>query len=124
MDLIGVHHVSLNVGDLEATTAFYRDVVGLEVLPRPDHEISVPGTWLGMPDGRELHLLVNDVPEAKGQHFAFQVADVDAVIATLTDAGYAARGPRVMEGICRQATCYDPSGNLVEFNQRLNPSRP
>jgi catechol 2,3-dioxygenase-like lactoylglutathione lyase family enzyme len=119
MELRGVHHVSINVSDLDETLAFYAGTLGLAVLPRPDGEISVPGAWLGCPDGREIHLLVNDVPDGKGQHFAFEVDDVDEIAAALDQAGHPAGQPAVIQGICRQVFCHDPSGNLVEFNQRL-----
>lgn len=119
MELRGVHHVSINVSDLGATLAFYVETLGLGLLPRPDDEISVPGAWLACPDGREIHLLLNDVPESKGQHFAFEVPDVEATAAALADAGCRVGEPAVMEGICRQVFCHDPSGNLIEFNQRL-----
>lgn len=119
MDLLGVHHVSINVSDLPTTVAFYRDVLGLELLDRPDDEISVEGAWFGMPDGRELHLLLTDVPENRGQHFAFEVADVEGVVAALADQGIEASRPKTMTGICSQTFCTDPSGNLLEFNQRL-----
>ncbi len=119
MDLRGVHHVSLNVSDLDRTVAFYTDVLGLEVLDRPDDAISVPGAWLGCPDGRQIHLLLNEVPDGKGQHFAFEVADVSATIAELESKGVKPGRPSTMDGICVQTFCQDPSGNLVEFNQRL-----
>jgi catechol 2,3-dioxygenase-like lactoylglutathione lyase family enzyme len=119
MDLRGVHHVSINVSDLDETVAFYTDTLGLAVLERPDGKISVPGVWLGCPDGREIHLLLNDVPDRKGQHFAFEVGDVDAAVAVLAGAGHQVSQPSGIEGICRQVFCNDPSGNLVELNQRL-----
>lgn len=117
MELSGVHHVSINVSDLEATAAFYLDVLGLEKLPRP--EIPVEGIWLGCTDGSQIHLIINPVPTSEGQHYAFGVADLDAVITELAGQGIAASKPITVEGVCRQAFCTDPSGNLVEFNQSL-----
>ena len=62
MDLRGVHHVSINVTDLDQSLAFYRDTLGLKVLEsRPDDVITVDGAWLSCPDGREIHLLVTDL---------------------------------------------------------------
>lgn len=119
MDLLGVHHVSLNVSDLDQTVDFYTQALGLKLLDRPDESISVPGKWLRCADGRQIHLLLNDVPEGKGQHFAFEVGDVSAVVRELADKGVKLSTPSTIEGICVQAFCTDPSGNLVEFNQRL-----
>ncbi len=118
MGLLGVHHVSINVVDLDEATAFYRDVLGLKVLTnRP--QLRVDGTWLAMPDGRELHLIVADVPANVGQHFAFEVDDLDAVASHLASHGVSTSEPALMQGICRQAFCEDPAGNLLEFNERL-----
>lgn len=119
MLLGGIHHISLNVSDLDETPAFYTDVLGLELLDRPDDYISVPGRWLELPDGRQVHLLLNTVPEARGQHFAFRVDDLDRVRSELESRGVKVSKPRTMPGICVQAVCTDPSGNQIEFNQRL-----
>ncbi len=119
MDLRGVHHVSINVSDLDQTVAFYTDILGLELLDRPDDAISVPGRWLGCPDGRQIHLLLSEVPDGKGQHFAFEVANAAAVVAELESKGVKVGAASTMDGICVQTFCKDPSGNLVEFNQRL-----
>jgi len=58
-------------------------------------------------------------PPLKEQHFAFKVADVDALRKRLKDKGYDCSKPMEIAGICRQTFTRDPSGNLVEFNQRL-----
>lgn len=117
MELRGVHHVSINVSDLDETVAFYSDTIGLDVLPRPD--TIGPGVWLGCPDGREVHLILRDVPDNLGQHWAFEVDDVDEVSSVLSEAGRKVSKASEIEGICRQVFCRDPSGNLVEFNQPL-----
>lgn len=117
MELRGVHHVSINVSDLDDTLAFYADTIGLEVLPRPD-EIG-PGAWLGCPDGRELHLILRDVPENLGQHYAFEVDSVEATRDALAAAGRKVSKTSEIAGVCRQVFCRDPSGNLVEFNERI-----
>ncbi len=87
------------------------------MLPRPD-DIG-PGIWLGCPDGREVHLLLQDVPENLGQHYAFEVASVDDTSATLSGAGRKVSKSGEIAGVCKQVFCRDPSGNLVEFNERI-----
>lgn len=57
MDVLGVHHVALRVADLERTSAFYRNVLGLPELARhqfPDG--SARSIWLGLPGGAFLAL--------------------------------------------------------------------
>ncbi len=113
----GVHHVSINVEDVDAAKRFYVDLLGLQELPRPDFGFA--GAWLRA-GGQELHLLgIQSGKPPKEQHFAFQVSDLDALRQTLQQAGVKVSDPTPIEGICVQAFAHDPSGNLVEFNQRL-----
>ena len=117
MKLGGVHHVSLNVSDTEVAGRFYTDVLGLEVLPRPD--FGFPGLWLEA-HGQQIHLIEVAEHEApKGQHFAFAVDDLDAVMRELTEKGVEPQGPIEIPGVGKQAFCFDPSGNMIEFNQPL-----
>lgn len=111
-----IHHVSLNVSDTERALAFYRDVLGMVVLPRPD--FSFGGAWLDAGNGRQIHLIEADVPGDHGQHVAFRVDDVDAVVAALRGAGVAVRDPKpVGDTVIRQTFTHDPDGNLLEFTQ-------
>jgi len=117
MLLNGIHHVSINVTDVDAAVHFYVDVLGMEKLPRPD--LGFPGAWMRS-GSQEVHLLgMQSVPEAVGQHFAFAVADIQNVVGTVRDAGFKCSEPRELGGVCLQAFTHDPSGNMVEFNQRL-----
>ena len=49
MKIVGVHHVALQVADVTAARTFYRDVMGLPEIERPDFPIG--GAWfqLGSP---------------------------------------------------------------------------
>ena len=111
--------MSINIGDLAENVAFYTEVLGLDVLPRPDADIAVDGAWLGLPDGRQVHLLVQESRPADGQHFAFEVDDLDAVLTELEGKGVRVSPPSTLAAVCRQSFTKDPSGNLLEFNQRL-----
>ena len=112
-----VHHVSINVVDVDAAVAFYRDVLELPVLDRPPFDFA--GAWFGLGE-QQLHLIeVSDFTAPVGQHFAVQVADIDATITAL-----GARGVRVspvseIPGVCRQAFFADPTGNSIELNQPI-----
>ena len=115
MKLQGVHHVSLNVGDVDEAARFYVDVLGLEVLPRPD--FGFPGLWLRS-EGQEIHLMQVESPQTPaGQHFAFRVDDIDATIEELRGRGVRVSDPLPLPGGARQAFLKDPSGNLIEINQ-------
>ena len=55
----------------------------------------------------------------KEQHFAFEVEDLDSILTQVGEAGFKCSKPREIPEICRQAFTHDPSGNMIEFNQRL-----
>jgi glyoxylase I family protein len=110
-----VHHVSLCVTDAEIAARFYAEVLGLTRIDRPD--FGFPGAWFDA-GGVQLHLIeVADHEAPAGQHFAFQVDDVDAVQAALLERGVEVSRPATVPGAVRQAFLEDPSGNLIELNQ-------
>ena len=75
INTIGIHHVSINVTDVEAALAFYLNILELEQLPRPD--LGFPGAWIKAGD-QEIHLLgIDSGRPLKEQHFAFAVTDAD-----------------------------------------------
>ena len=117
INTIGIHHVSINVTDVEAALAFYLNILELEQLPRPD--LGFPGAWIKAGD-QEIHLLgIDSGRPLKEQHFAFAVTDADSVHAALTAQGFIPSSIRDIPNICRQFFTHDPSGNMIEFNQRL-----
>ena len=110
----GLHHVAICVTDEDEALAFYRDVLGLAELPRPD--FGFPGLWLDA-GGEQIHLMVSTERPRGGDHFALEVADVAAAADHLE-----AHGVRVMRldpvpGAGGQAFINDPAGNLIELNQ-------
>ena len=115
MQVTGVHHVSLNVTDLERSLAFWVDLVGLRPLPRPD--FGFDGSWLAAGD-QQLHLLaVGQVPPDTGQHFAVAVDDLDAALTELRSAGVRVSDPSPLPTGARQCFCRDPDGNRLELHE-------
>jgi catechol 2,3-dioxygenase-like lactoylglutathione lyase family enzyme len=55
----GYSHVNLMVDDLDAAIAFYTEVMGFELLPRPDFGEFARGAWLGH-GAAQIHLSVVD----------------------------------------------------------------
>ncbi len=111
---VAVHHVSLNVDDVEAALRFYCDVLGLEVrTDRPDFPFG--GAWLDV-GGQQVHLIEGKPPPGLGQHFALLVDDLDGTVTELRDRGVEVSDPRPV-GSSRQAFVSDPAGNLVELHQ-------
>lgn len=115
---LGIHHASLIVADTARALAFYRDVLGLPELARPD--LPFPGAWLGAGD-QQIHLLelpnpdpVDGRPEHGGRdrHVAFSVSGLEAIRQRLEAASVA----YTMSCSGRPALFVrDPDGNAMEL---------
>jgi len=109
--LESIDHVNLVVRDLERMTAFYRDVLGLEVTK----EVTISGEWidrvvglprveadvvyLDLPSGPRIELIyyrspvgreqgVSNQPNVFGlRHMAFRTTGIEALVARLESAG-------------------------------------
>lgn len=111
---LAVHHVSINVSDVPAALRFYVEVLGLE--ERGDRPaFPFDGAWLDA-GGQQIHLIAGNVPDKLGQHFALQVADLDATVAELRGRGVDVSDPMPV-GSSRQAFLHDPAGNSIELHQ-------
>jgi glyoxylase I family protein len=114
MKPLGVHHVSLNVSDVERVASFYTDVLGgVRRQDRPD--LGFPGCWIDV-GAQQVHLLEGSTPEAFGQHFAIRVEDLHEVVRELRGRGIEVGEPTTI-GAGLQSFLLDPSGNLVELHQ-------
>jgi catechol 2,3-dioxygenase-like lactoylglutathione lyase family enzyme len=128
MQLRGLHHVTAIVADLERTTAFYRDVLGLALTSEGANDDD-PGArhfWFGDADSTPGTLVsfleYPQMDEAKAgrggvHHFAFQVASADEQVAWrdyLRERGVPCS--EVFErGGFRSIYFRDPDGNLLEI---------
>jgi catechol 2,3-dioxygenase-like lactoylglutathione lyase family enzyme len=111
---LAIHHVAINVSNLDEALSFYENALGFERRQdRPDFGFA--GAWLDAGDG-QLHLIEAEPPAGVGQHFAVGVADLDAAVAELRRAGYKLSDPAPV-ATSRQAFVSDPSGNLVELHE-------
>lgn len=115
----GIVHAGVLVADLDAAAAFYRDVVGLEIIPdRPD--LGYPGVWLAV-GSQQLHLMALPNPDlvsgrpahaGRDRHVAMAVTDLDGLRRRLEAASVA----HTMSRSGRRALfCRDPDGNGLEF---------
>jgi glyoxylase I family protein len=114
MQPLAVHHVSINVRDVEEALPFYTDVLGGEVrADRPD--LGIAGAWIDL-GAQQVHLVEAPAPSNLGQHFAIQVADLDQVVEELRGKGIEVGDPGAV-GANRQTFLADPSGNVIELHQ-------
>jgi catechol 2,3-dioxygenase-like lactoylglutathione lyase family enzyme len=112
-------HVSFPVRDLERSLRFYRDVLGLVPVPRPD--FGFPGAWLAAGDA-QVHLIevTDDVPVGAppptlnplAGHTAFAVTDYAAAVAALEAAGLEILPTNAEMG---QLWVKDPDGHVIEL---------
>jgi glyoxylase I family protein len=114
MQVLGVHHVSLNVPDVDAALAFYVERLGL--VPRRDRpDFGFGGAWLDA-GAQQVHLIEAATPDDRGQHMALQVADLAEVVTALRAVGVDVTDPKPVGGSL-QAFLHDPAGNLVELHE-------
>ena len=124
-DLLTMHHVSLFVRDVDASAAFYADVLGLEEIPNRVGQAHI--RWFTIDGFRTIHLIGGD-PEAErprpfSTHLALATRSLDTVLARLAEKGVAycnvARQPQGItvraDGV-RQIYFQDPDGHWIEIN--------
>jgi catechol-2,3-dioxygenase len=122
--VVGISEIVLWVGDKARSVAFYRDLLGLEVIS-PAH---LPNVFLKVGDGHagipQMIVLVpkNDEVRQKASgyqlhHMAFELPEAEFEVqhAAFVEAGYTPRGGK--HPVLASKTMYvdDPDGNEVEF---------
>ncbi len=114
MELLGIHHVNVTVGDVAEARAFYVGKLSMtERTDRPDFPFD--GAWLNV-GGQQVHLVVGTPRTPDRDHFAVQVADLDAACEAVRAMGVDVSEPRGV-GSARQSFLRDPWGNLIELQQ-------
>jgi catechol 2,3-dioxygenase-like lactoylglutathione lyase family enzyme len=116
-------HVGLQVVDLDRSTAFYTQVLGLKEVPAPFPRTA--GRWFDLGGGRMLHTVAGGVagaPHNKWDHFALSCADITQVEADLdrlhvpwTGMGGARVTDTRPDG-AKQIFIRDPDGYAIEIN--------
>ena len=119
-----LNHIALYVTDLNKSTIFYRDIVGLDTIPEPFHDGR--HTWFGVGVKSHLHLisgLEKSEPRNKNTHLCFSVPSVPQFIEKLNKAGvgyedWPGKKQSVtnrVDGV-KQIYFTDPDGYWIEIN--------
>lgn len=110
-----LHHVNVTVppGRSGPIAAFYRDVLGLRSVPRPENDRV--GEWLEMDDGTQLHLSERAGAPHPDQHFAVMVDDLSAVRVRLGECGASFQPADDVFNTGGRGFTVDPAGNRVEL---------
>ena len=117
MKFLQLNHVALHVADIERSVAFYRDVLRLELIPRP--AFTFPGAWFRLGVDQDLHLIGERTREVnshnRGNHFALLVDDFEEWERYLMDnkVNFAPRRTRPDGAL--QLYVIDPDGHYVEL---------
>jgi catechol 2,3-dioxygenase-like lactoylglutathione lyase family enzyme len=112
--------VSIPVTDLERSTSFFRDTLGLEQVGH--------GGWPEFQLGENVSLYLLD-PTNIGQEFlgphtapiALRVPDVEEARKALEARGVAFAGETFDSGVCHMAHFTDPDGNVLMLHRRYAP---
>lgn len=121
-------HVVLVVGDVERSVAWYRDVLGLEVLRYAEwKDRRAPFPSVRIDEGTIIDIIPGTRPSDGGNvdHLCFVIEETD--LTALRDSGAldVAEGPVTRWGARGEGTSLyvrDPDGNLVELRHYGNGS--
>ena len=118
MPIEGMNHFTVLTSDLEATTHFYVDVLGLVPGPRPD--MGFPGVWLYIGNQPALHVIAGRPlpadPRGVLDHMAWTATDLPATTARLKAHGIEYDLRRQNDSGTWQLFCFDPCGARVELD--------
>ena len=120
MQLERVDFISVPVTDLERSTAWYRDTLGLEQVSQ--------GAWPEFQLGENVSLYLMD-PRGIGQefsgphnaHIALRVPDVAGTREALEARGIEFEGDIFDSGVCHMAFFRDLDGNALMLHRRYAP---
>jgi catechol 2,3-dioxygenase-like lactoylglutathione lyase family enzyme len=60
MPIHSLNHFFIRAHDLESTKTFFEDILGFEVMPRPDFPF--PGYWMGTNGSIQVHMGPSNIP--------------------------------------------------------------
>jgi lactoylglutathione lyase len=119
-----LNHIALYVTDLKTSTAFYKDVIGLDTIPEPFHDGR--HTWFGVGVKSHLHIISGATTKAthdKNTHLCFSVPSVSDFVRRLEKnkieyedwPGTKMKITTRVDGV-KQIYFKDPDGYWIEIN--------
>jgi catechol 2,3-dioxygenase-like lactoylglutathione lyase family enzyme len=131
MPVTELNHYFVRANDLERTKQFYIEVLGMEVMPRPD--LPFPGYWLGANGKVQVHMGPHGVPHADlyyigspknaatdqsgvVDHIAFLATEPKGFTERFEALGIEFRPRYLREFQLYQLLLKDPNGLTIELN--------
>ncbi len=119
-----LNHIALYVVDLKTSTAFYKDVIGLDTIPEPFHDGR--HTWFGIGVKSHLHIISGAATKTdhnKNTHLCFSVSSVNDFVKRLEKnnveyedwPGTKMKITTRVDGV-KQIYFKDPDGYWIEIN--------
>lgn len=119
-----LNHIAVYVVDLKISTAFYKDIVGLDTIPEPFHDGR--HTWFSIGVKSHLHVISGATTKTahdKNAHLCFSVASVPDFVKVLVKnkveyenwAGEKMAITNRIDGV-KQIYFKDPDGYWIEIN--------
>jgi lactoylglutathione lyase len=119
-----LNHIAVNVVNLEKSTAFYKEVLNLHMIPEPFHDGL--HTWFSIGGNAQLHLIqraTETIEHDKNTHLCFSVKSMDDFSATLDKfnidrinwVGDSKEPTLRVDGV-KQIYFQDPDGYWIEVN--------
>ncbi|PQB05392.1 VOC family protein [Aureitalea marina] len=123
-DQITFNHVALGVSDLESSTSFYTEILGIQRIGDPTNNETI--RWFALGEGKELHLVATPaefVRPPRQTHFAISSANFDIFVRKLRQkdvpfVDWEGKPNSVYlrpDGV-RQIYLQDPDGYWIEVN--------
>jgi catechol 2,3-dioxygenase-like lactoylglutathione lyase family enzyme len=131
MSIRALDHVNIRTAELEATVAFFRDVLGMSVVPPPGAPPGCRAAWVLDDSGNAVvHIGATDVTYPTDDqapfvarrgggsvhHVAFRCEDHAAILDRLTLHGVPVRETRIDSIGLRQVFVHEPNGIFLELN--------
>ena len=119
-----LNHIAVYVIDLKISTAFYKDIIGLDTIPEPFHDGR--HTWFSVGVKSHLHVISGATTKTahdKNAHLCFSVASVPEFVKVLVKnkveyenwAGEKMAITNRVDGV-KQIYFKDPDGYWIEIN--------
>jgi lactoylglutathione lyase len=119
MQILDLNHVALHIRDVEVSCRFYREILDLPQMGRPDFDF--PGAWFQLGPIQQLHLIGDRqhpvYANPRGNHFALRVASIQAAAEDLRRKQVDFTGPKQRPDGMWQIFVQDPDGHYIELTE-------